>query len=91
MPNIEIVGYENPGVVRRKIEDLIRQDFSKIVADVITTVHDSSPMDLNGKSKPYIRVSSTNKGDIHLAGYINTQLRLDVEWLHLDAFFEGFV
>lgn len=91
MPNVEIFGYDNPGLVRRKIEDLIRRDFSEIVDEVITTVHNSSPMDLNGKSKPYIRVSSTKKKDLHLALCINVQFKFDVEWLRLGGFFIGFV
>jgi hypothetical protein len=91
MPNIEIIGFENPQVIRAKIEELIRKSMCKVVENAITTIRDeSSAQDFNGKSKPYIRVSSTDKTHQDLvAAFINVELGLDVEWLHLDGFFEG--
>jgi hypothetical protein len=97
MPNIEIYGVKTEGGcespaadVSRNIANLIEQNMPDIMTDVVITAIRSSVWNPKLGLRPFIRVTSTNKKDrVRVAKLINRELRIDVEWLHLDGFFEG--
>ena len=59
------------------------------IDDVVVTIVPSTVQNRKGKSRPFVRVASTNAGDLEVAKIINEYMGLDVQWLHLDEFFEG--
>ena len=92
MPNIEIHGFKGNGglAMRVEIRGLLTSKVPQTMTDVVFTIIPSEVKDSNGVPRPFIRVASTNKLDRkQVALLINKELKVDVEWLHLDGFFEG--
>jgi len=93
MPNIEIVGFRSlSGITEIKITKLICSKIPQVMEETVITVHHNSQVlgiSEDIQERPYIRVASTSKKDRKAAELINKELGLDVEWLHLDGFYEG--
>ncbi len=93
MPNIETHGFkgDNRPAMRVKIRDLLASKVPQKIPDVVFTIIHSEVRGAYGLlSRPFIRVASTDKSDrTQVALLINKELKVDVEWLHLDGFFEG--
>lgn len=92
MPNIEVYGFEKLQwrELEGKIWDLIMRRAPMVKKDVVITFVTSWVRDEKRQERPFVRVASTDKTDrVRIARPINKELNLDVEWLHLDGFFEG--
>ena len=92
MPNIELHGFGNKAEnIRGCIFILIEKKAPTInIDDVVVTIVPSNVQNKKGELRPYVRVASTNIADrSKVAHLIKKYMELDVEWLHLDMFFEG--
>ena len=91
MPNIELHGFEHDSETTRTcIFVLIEKKAQTVnIDDVVVTIIPSVVQNREGKSCPFVRVVSTNREDRRVGRLIREYMGLDVEWLHLDGFFEG--
>ena len=92
MPNIELHGFgKEADPVMVCLWGIIHQIGPSVENDAVVTIVPSTVIDKRiGTPRPYVRVASTKKKDrIRVAMFINERLGLDVEWLHLNGFFEG--
>ena len=92
MPNIELHGF---GRLSKTTETCIftlieKKEPDINISDVVVTIVNSVVHNKERKSRPFVRVASTNEKDrTRVAMLINEFMGLDVEWLYLDEFFEG--
>ncbi len=92
MPNIELHGFGRRGkAIEGTIFSLIEGKAPSInINDVVVTIISSVVHDSKGRVRPFVRVASTDTRDrVRVARLILKNMELDVEWLHLDGFFEG--
>ena len=91
MTNIELYGFgQLSETTKTCIFTLIEKKALSIdINNVVVTTVFSVVDDKQGTLRPYVRVASLNEVDLRVAQLINKHMGLNVQWLHLDGFFEG--
>lgn len=89
MPNLEIHGCSIEESQRLKEELFIRSIDKPWLSDMVVTVCHDSVTDKTNKRKPFVRLVSTERGDIPQIISMLKILRMDVEYLVLKDFFKG--
>lgn len=86
MPNIEVYAFKKPKKIRDRVWEIIETKFKGKLDDVVITTIRSTVRSRKSNYRPFIRVISNDR---RIATTLNKILKLDVEWIRLDGFFEG--